>query len=114
MKWALVVGGFLVVSAMPVQAQSIGLAGGSLNRESRLPSRPVAQFRSEVVSGTEQDFVLTTYASYDQALVAGRTELMVMPKSLGEVAREYAREAKPKPKFAFEQNEYGQAMVTRR
>jgi hypothetical protein len=112
-KWLLIAGGLLLVSTVPAQAQ----IGGSIGHVSfpNITNCPPTQFAATVSSGTAQDFVPTTYAPYDQALAQGRTAAAVAaPKSLGEVAQEYSHEAKPQAKLAFEQNEYGQAMVTRR
>jgi hypothetical protein len=110
MKWLLAVGGLLLVSAAPAHAQ----IGGSISKVSfpAVISNPPTQFAATVVSGTAQDFVPTTYASYDQAIAQGRAALAIKQKSLGEVAQEYNHEAKVKAQFTFEQNESGQAMVT--
>ena len=118
MKWLLAVGGLLLVSAVPAQAQFVGSGGGGgsighINFPS-LSSPPATQFNAVVVSGTEQDFVPTTYAPYDQVLAQGRTtQAAATPKTLGEVAQEYSREAKPKAKLAFVQDEYGNAIIAR-
>jgi hypothetical protein len=111
MKWLFAVAGLLLVSAAPAHAQ----IGGSISKVSFPPliSNPPTQFAVTVVSGTTQDFTPTTYASYDAAIAQGRAALAITQKSLGEVAQEHNREVKVKAKFTFEQDEYGQAMVTR-
>src|SRR5579862_8733852 len=100
MKWLLVVGALLLISAIPAQAQSVGFGGGSIGHVSfpSLTHLPVTQFNSVVVSGSDQDFVPTTYISFDQGVAEGRTTLAMQPKSLGELAQEYNGQARPKAK----------------
>jgi len=116
MKWLMVSGVLLLVSAIPAQAQSIGFGGGSIGRVT-FPSMthfPETQFNSVVVSGSEQDFVPTTFVSFDRGIAEGCTTLGMRPKSLGEIAHEYSVQARPKAKVAFVQNDYGEAVITRR
>jgi hypothetical protein len=116
MKWLLVVGALLLVSAVPAQAQSVGSGGGSIGHVSfpSITHLPATQFNSVVVSGSDQDFVPTTYVSFDKGVAEGRTTLATQPKSLGELAQEYCGQARPKAKVAFVQNDYGDAIITRR
>jgi hypothetical protein len=79
-----------------------------------ISSPPPTEFNSVVVSGTEQDFIPTTFASYDQAISQGRITLATTPKTLAEVAQEYSHEARPKAKLALVQDDYGNAIIARR
>jgi hypothetical protein len=115
MKWFIVVGGLLLASAIPAQAQTIGSGGGSIGRAT-FPSMthyPETQFNSIVVSGSEQDFIPTTFVSFDKGIAEGCTTLGMRPKSLGEIAHEYSVQARPKAKVAFVQNDYGDAIIRR-
>ncbi len=109
MKWFLAVGGLLLVSAVPAQAQF----GGSIGKVTfpNLTNYPATIFNSVVVSGTVQDFAPTTYVSYDKGVADAQAALAAKPKSLGEVAQEYSHEARPKAKLAFVQNAYGYAVI---
>jgi len=116
MKWLLVVGGLLLVSSIPAQAQTVGFGGGSIGRVT-FPSMthfPETQFNSVVVSGSDQDFVPTTFVSFDTGIAEGCTTLAMQPKSLGEIAHEYSVQARPRARVAFVQNDYGDAIITRR
>jgi hypothetical protein len=116
MKWLLVVGGLLLVSAIPAQAQTVGFGGGSIGHMTfpSITHLPATQFNSVVVSGSDQDFVPTTYVSFDKGVAEGRTTLAMRPKSLGELALEYSGQTRPKAKVAFVQNDHGEAIITRR
>jgi hypothetical protein len=115
MKWLIVVGGLLLASAIPAKAQTIGFGGGSIGRVT-FPSMthfPETQFNSVVVSGSDQDFVPTTFVSFDKGIAEGCTTLGMRPKSLGEIAHEYSVQARLKAKVAFVQNNDGDAIITR-
>ena len=117
MKWLLAVGGLLLVSAVPAQAQLGGGVGGSLGHVNfrGATSYPETQFNAIVVSGTANSYVPTTFALYDQALAQVQsTARLVTPKSLGEVAQEYSRETRPKAKFALVQDNDGNAIIAPR
>jgi hypothetical protein len=109
MKWFLAVGGLLLVSAVPAQAQF----GASIGKVTfpNLVNYPAAVLNSVVVSGTVQDFVPTTYVSYDKGVADGQAALAAKPKSLGEVAQEYSHQTRAKAKLAFVQNAYGYAVI---
>jgi hypothetical protein len=116
MKWLLAVGGLLLVSAMPAQAQ-LGGGIGSMGHVTfpGLTSYPATQFNTVVVSGTANAYVPTTFASYDQALAQAQSAAqLVTTKSLGEVAHEYSRETRPKARFAFVQDNNGHAIIAPR
>src|SRR5579872_941305 len=68
MKWLLAVGGLLLVSAVPAQAQMGGVGSMGHVTFRGLTSYPATQFNAVVVSGTANTYVPTTFASYDQAL----------------------------------------------
>jgi hypothetical protein len=113
MKWVLAVGCLLLVSVVPAQAQFASVGGGSIGHVNfpNLTGHPATVFNSVVVSGSVQDFIPTTYVSYDKGVADGQAALAAKPKSLGEVAQEYNHEAKPKAKLAFVQNAYGYAVI---
>jgi hypothetical protein len=116
MKWLLAVGGLLLVSAIPAQAQ-MGGTGGSLGHVNfrGATSYPETQFNAIIVSGTANAYVPTTFAFYDQALAQSQTTArLATSKSLGDIAHEYSRETRPKAKFALVQDNDGNAIIARR
>lgn len=88
-----------------------GGVGGGSSSGSRLPSCPRAQFSVSAVSGTQQDYVPSTFVSYDKALAEGRDVLAAPPKTVAEVAHEQAIGRAEKAKLALVQDSRGNAII---
>lgn len=90
-----------------------GLGGGS-SSGNKLTNCPRAQFSVAAVSGTQQDYVPSTFVSYDKAVAEGRNILAAPPKSIVEAAHEQAEAHAEKAKLALVQDYNGNAVVVLR
>lgn len=76
-----------------------------------LPSIPAAILRSSAISGTEADFVPSTFLPYNQAIAAGREVLDAQHKSVAEAAAENSRTHRLKAKAVIVENAAGDAVI---
>lgn len=90
-----------------------GFGGGGLSGASKLPSYPVSSPRMTGISGSQGDFVPSTFLPYDKALTEGKTVLDTPPPTVAEAAREQTSARVEKAKFALVQDEYGHPMIIR-
>lgn len=88
-----------------------GFGGGSSSGGGKLTSYPVARFNVTSVSGSQQDYIPSTFVSYDEAVAAGRAILNAPPKSLDEVARETSTNRRETAKLALVQDANGNAVI---
>jgi hypothetical protein len=88
-----------------------GFGGGSSCGGGKLTSYPVARFNVTSVSGSQQDYIPSTFVSYDEAVAAGRAILNAPPKSLDEVARETSTNRRETAKLALVQDANGNAII---
>lgn len=91
-----------------------GFGGGLSGGGTRLASYPVAHFGVASVSGSQQDYVPSTFVAYDKALAEGRDILANPPKSVVEAAQAQASTHTEKAKLALVQDDYGNAIVVSR
>ena len=90
---------------------SSGFSGGGSVGGSHLSAYPRRQFGVASVSGTQQDYVPSTFVAYDQALAEGRDILSNPPKTVVEAAHAQVAAPAGKAKFAFVQNANGDAVI---
>lgn len=91
-----------------------GFGGGYSAGGIKLPSYPVACLGVTSVSGSQQDYVPSTFVAYDKALAEGRAILSAPPKSVAEAAREQGSSRTEKAKLALVQDDYGNAVIVPR
>jgi hypothetical protein len=93
-----------------------GSSGGGLTSSnfSTLPSIPPAVLRSTAISGTNADFVPSTFLSYDQAIAEGQAVLDAQHKSVAEAAMENNRARRSKAKAAIIENAVGDPVIVPR
>jgi hypothetical protein len=125
MKLVIGVGALILLFSLPALAQSYGNnvgSGGSLNTGASLnaggglgsvsfhtlPSIPETRFHLVVVSGSADEFIPSTYVSFQKAVEMGGALEPAKPKSLAEVALEYRNEKKAKAELARSQGAGGQ------
>jgi hypothetical protein len=90
-----------------------GLGGNSMGR-GKLTDYPKARFGVASVSGTQHDYVPSTFVSYDKALAEGRAVLATPPQSPAEAARQQVTAHTEKAKLALVQDDYGNAVIVPR
>lgn len=88
-----------------------GSGGGFSSGGSKLPSYPVAHFNVTSVSGSQQDYIPSTFVSYDDAVAAGRAILDAPPKSLDQVARESGSSHRQMAKLKLVQDANGKPVI---
>jgi len=91
-----------------------GFGGGLSSAGNRLPAYPLANFNLAAVSGTQAEYVPSTFVSYDQAVAEGREILATPPKTLVQAAREQASTRTDKARFALVQDRNGNAVIVTR
>jgi hypothetical protein len=113
MKLMIGVGALILLFSIPARAQSYGAnvgggsslnSGGGLNAGGglrgvtfhSLQSSPVATFHMTVTTGSDGDFIPSTYLPFAQAVELGKELQAAKPKTLAEVALEYRNEKKAK------------------
>jgi hypothetical protein len=89
------------------------IGGGGLSGVSfqTLPSTPEANLPSIAVSGSEAEFVPSTFLPFDQAVAAGQEVLDAEHKSVAEAAAENSRAHRLKAKAALVENAAGDAVI---
>jgi len=90
---------------------SSGFSGGGSVGGPRLPAYPRTQFGVLAASGTQQDFVPSTFLEYDRALAEGRDILSNPPKTVVEAAHTQAVAPAGKARFTFVQNANGDPVI---
>ncbi|HTR46348.1 MAG TPA: hypothetical protein VMM16_03040 [Verrucomicrobiae bacterium] len=120
--------------AMPAHAQShapAGAAGGPSSANSsgggggygggwgssggtRLTQYPLAHFAVTSVSGSQQDYVPSTFVAYNQAISHGQEILDAPPKTVAEAARENSIARMQKARVVVVQGPNGEMVVTSR
>jgi len=91
-----------------------GLASGS-TAGSKPPSTPPAQFNMTSASGSPENYVPSTFLSYEQALVAAQGLPDAPPPTVAEVARQQAGAAHgERAKVSLVQDGQGRAIILRR
>jgi len=96
-----------------------GLGGGGLGSGStagsKPPSTPPAHFNLTSASGSPENYVPSTFLSYEQALVAAQGLPDAPPPAVAEVARQQAGAAHgERAKVALVQDGQGRAIILRR
>ena len=126
MKLMLGVGALILLFSMPARAQSFGAnvgggsslnSGGGLNAGSSshgislhsLQTSPVATFHMSVTSGSDGDFIPSTYLPFAKAVELGKELQAAKPKTLAEVALEYRNEKKAKAELLHNPDSTSQA-----
>jgi hypothetical protein len=89
-----------------------GFSGGSIG--GRLTYYPLARFSVTTVSGTQQDYVPSTFVSYDQAVATGQNELDMPPLTVAAAARQQANTHPEKAKIAVMQDDRGKVIIVSR
>jgi|SRR5579872_5808669 len=114
--------------AMPAAAQSHVAGGGSATGfgtttgggaagaavpggEGRLPHYSRAKFQITAVSGSETDYIPSTFVSYSRALTTGNHALASVPETLGQAAQLNRETPRVKAKFALVQDDRGNAVI---
>ncbi|HXW63242.1 MAG TPA: hypothetical protein VEJ45_11620 [Candidatus Acidoferrales bacterium] len=90
-----------------------GFGGGS-TIGGRLTYYPLAHFSVTSVSGTQQDYVPSTFVSYDQAVATGQNELDTPPLTVAAAARQQASTHPGKAKIAVMQDDRGKVIIVSR
>jgi hypothetical protein len=85
-----------------------GLSGVNFHT---LPTIAPANLPSSAVSGTEADFVPSTFLPYDRAVAAGQEVRDAHNKSVAEAAAENSRARRLKAKAAIIENAAGDAVI---
>jgi hypothetical protein len=85
-----------------------GMGGGSF---STLPSRPPASFATTAISGTDAEFVPSTFLPFESAVAAGQAVLAAQHASVAQVAAANSRAPKAKAKFALIEDASGNAVI---
>ncbi|HTX14385.1 MAG TPA: hypothetical protein VMD77_03740 [Candidatus Baltobacteraceae bacterium] len=77
-----------------------------------LPAIPPTSLPSSAISGTDNDFVPSTFLPYDKAIAAGQDVLDAEHKSVAEAAAENSRARKLKARADIIENAAGDAVIT--
>jgi hypothetical protein len=91
-----------------------GGGGGGTVSFHTLPAVPPTQFDAIRVSGSNDDFVPSSWTDFEKGLAIGRAQLSVEQKTLGEIAEENREIEKPKAKLTIVQDGDGRAIIQRR
>ena len=113
MKKILWVATVVLASSIPAHAQYGGPSGGSIGKVNftTLPTVAPAVFKATAVSGSQGDFMPSTFVLFSDALLEGKDVLAATPKTLAEVAAEYRQTSRPKAKVVLTQDAYGYAVI---
>jgi len=90
-----------------------GALGGGLGCVNfpTLQSTPMPTFAMTYTSGTEADFVISTYLPFKQAYAAGQAAQALRPKTIAEEAEENSNTPRVKAKFIFLQDALGYPVI---
>ena len=78
---------------------------------STLPSYPAASLAATAVSGTDAEFVPSTFLPFESAVAAGKAALDAQHASLAQAAEANSRAPKAKAKFALIEDATGNAVI---
>jgi hypothetical protein len=90
---------------------SIGGGGLSGVGFSTLPSHPRASFASIAISGTDAEFVPSTFLPFENAVAAGQAVLDAQHASVAQAAEVNSRAPKAKAKLALIEDATGNAVI---
>jgi len=90
---------------------SVGGGGLSGVGFSTLPSHPRASFASIAISGTDAEFVPSTFLPFGDAVAAGQAILDAEHASVAQEAEANSRTPKAKAKFALIEDAAGNAVI---
>jgi hypothetical protein len=76
-----------------------------------LPGRPPATFGSAAISGSDADFVPSTFVPFEKAVAAGQAMLDAEHTSLAEAARANSATPKMKARVALVENAVGDPVM---
>lgn len=94
----------------------LGGGGGTGGKSSfhTLPQNGPRQFDAIGVSGTEGEFVPSSWTQFEKGVAEGRALLATQRKTLGEIAVENQLVERPKAKLTIIQDADGRAIIQRR
>ena len=100
-------------TGLPVTGGGGGGGGASgVSAGSKLPHYSRAQFQVTAVSGSETDYVPSTFVTYKKALTTkGHTAIAIAPQSLGQAAQLNRETPKIKARFTLVQDNRGKAII---
>jgi hypothetical protein len=78
---------------------------------STLPGHPAASFAATSISGTDAEFVPSTFLPFESAVAAGKAALDAEHASVAQVAEANSRAPKAKAKFALIEDATGNAVI---
>jgi len=78
---------------------------------STLPSHPRANFAATAISGTDAEFVPSTFLPFEDAVDAGQAVLDAQHASVAQAAEANSRAPKAKAKFALIEDAAGHAVI---
>lgn len=84
-----------------------GIGGGAAT----LPHYSRARFQVTATSGTETDYIPSTFVTYNRALTKGNDSLASVPETVGQAAQVNRETPKVKAKFALVQDNHGNAVI---
>jgi hypothetical protein len=87
------------------------VGGGGTVGFHTLPAAPPTQFQMVDISGQRDDYIPSSWTEFERGLARGQAELAAGSKTLGEVAAENRRAARPKAKFEIIQDAAGTAVI---
>lgn len=96
-----------ILLASAANAQGIGGGLSAPHAFHTLPHEPVADMRQVEVSGTEQDFLPSTFVTFDGAVAAGKVEIKEESKTVAEAAAETRATASPQARIHIIQDNNG-------
>jgi hypothetical protein len=93
---------------------SVGGGGGLGAGFSTLPNHPSASFATAAISGTDAEFVPSTFLPFESAVAAGKAALDAQHASLAQVAKATSGTPKAKAKFTLIEDATGNAVIAAR
>lgn len=101
-------------SSVPAAGGGVGGGGFSGGFGGVAVHNPSAHFSVTSVSGSPQEFVPSTFVSYDKAVAEGQNVLDTPEPTVAEAARKQGDTHAEKAKLALVQNYYGKAIIVPR
>jgi hypothetical protein len=98
-------------AGLPVNSGGGGVGGAESGAAVRLPHYSRAKFQVTAVSGSETDYIPSTFVSYNKALTTGHTTVASAPETLGQAAQLNRQTPRVKAKFALVQDGRGRAVI---